>query len=82
MSASLLDLTLLHANDLVSVTDSAQPMSDNHNSLLTAADKLIQGLLHLMLTLSVEGRGGLIKKQELRFADERTSDGDSLLLTS
>ena len=82
MGASLLDLTLLHADDLIRVTDSAQPMSDNNDGLLTAIDQLIQGLLHLMLTLSVKGRGGLVEKQELRLTDERTGNGDTLLLTT
>ena len=55
VGASLLDFALLHADDLVCVADSAQPMSDDNYSLLTAVDQLIQGLLHLMLTLSIKG---------------------------
>ena len=61
VGASLLNFSLLHTNDLVGIADSAQPVRHNDHSLLTTADQLIQGLLHLVLTLGVEGRGGLIE---------------------
>ena len=82
VGASLLDFSLLHTYDLICIADSAQPMRHNHNSLLTTADQLIQGLLHLVFTFSVKGRSCLIEKQKFGFSDESTGDGNSLLLTS
>ena len=61
VGASLLNFALLHANNLVGIADSAQSVRHNDHSLLTIADQLIQGLLDLVLTLGVEGRGGLIE---------------------
>lgn len=54
ISAALLDLTVLHDNDLVCVLNGAKPMSDHDYSLLTGADKLVERLLDLMLTFSIE----------------------------
>lgn len=51
--ASLLDLTMLHDNDLVGITDSAQSVGNDYNGLLSAADQQIKSLLNLMLTLSI-----------------------------
>ena len=54
MGATLLDLAMLHDDNLVGVTNGAQSVSNDHDSLLAAADELVKSLLHLMLTLSVK----------------------------
>ena len=54
VSATLLDLTVLHDDDLVSILDGAESVSDDDNSLLATVDQLVKSLLHLMLTLSIE----------------------------
>ena len=45
MGATLLDLSMLHHDDLVGVTDRAQPVSHDYDSLLAALDKLVERLL-------------------------------------
>jgi len=55
MSATLFDLTVLHDDDFISVTNGAQPMRNNNYSLLATVDELVESLLHLMLTFCIEG---------------------------
>ncbi len=80
--AALFDFSVLHDDDLVGITDSAESMSYDNNSLLAAADQLIESLLHLMLTFSIKSRGSLIKKQKFGLANQSTSYRNSLLLTT
>ena len=61
VSSTLHDLTVLHDDDLVSVTDSAQSVSNDDDRLLSTVDQLVQGLLHLVLRLSIQSGGGLVK---------------------
>ena len=49
MRATLLDLSVLHNDDLVCIADRAQPVSHDYDRLLPTADQLVQRLLHLML---------------------------------
>ena len=53
MTSLLNDLSCVHDNDLVGVSDCGEPMSDDHDSLITTLDKAVQSLLHLMLTLGI-----------------------------
>ena len=55
MSTTLFDLTVLHDDDFISVTNGAQSVSHNNNSLLATVDELVKSLLHLMLTFSIKG---------------------------
>ena len=61
VSSTLHDLTVLHDDDLVSVTDSAQSVSNDDDRLLTTVNQLIQSLLHLVLGLSIQSRCGLVE---------------------
>ena len=40
----------------------------------------VDGLLYQMLTLSVQGRGGLVQQEDVRVQEQRSGDGDALLL--
>ena len=82
VSSTLHDLTVLHDDDLVSVTDSAQSVSNDDDRLLSTVDQLVQGLLHLVLGLSIQSGGGLVEQKNLRLADQGTSNGDALLLAT
>ena len=82
VSSTLHDLTVLHDDDLVSVTDSAQSVSNDDDRLLSTVDQLVQGLLHLVLGLSIQSGGGLVEQKNLRLADQSTSNGDALLLAT
>ena len=53
--ATLLDFTMLHDDNLIGILDRTESMSHNYNSLLPAFDKLVERLLHLMLTLCIQG---------------------------
>jgi len=55
MGATLLDLSMLHDEDLVGVFDGAESMGDNDNGLLSCVDQLVKRLLYLMLALCVQG---------------------------
>lgn len=80
MSSTLDDLALVENNDLVGVLDGTEAMSYNNDGLLALSNQLVEGLLHLMLTLGVQGTGGLIQEEHFRLANKGTSDGDTLLL--
>ena len=43
---------------------------------------LIQSLLYHLLTLSVQGRGGLIQEEDFRFPHQSSGYGNALLLPS
>ena len=60
--APLHDLACLHDQDLVSIADGAQSVSDDDDCLLTAIDELVKGFLNLMLTLGIKGTGGLVQQ--------------------
>ena len=42
---------------------------------------LVQGLLYDLLTLGVQGRGGLVQQEQLRISHQGTGDGNALLLS-
>ena len=62
----------------VRVVDGGQSVSDDDGG--TALPGFVQSLLDHLLTLSVQGRGGLVKEEDLGVPDQRTGDGDALLL--
>lgn len=82
MRAALYDQAVLHHKDLISVSDCAQSVSDNHNRLLARLNQLVKSLLYLELALSVQGRSSLIQEEHFWFADKCSSDSDTLLLTT
>ena len=43
---------------------------------------MIKSLLYLVLTLSIKGRCCLVEQKQFRFANEGSSNGDTLLLAS
>lgn len=82
VSALLHDFAFLEHNNLVSVPDSRKSVSNHDTRLLTFSNELVQGFLHLVLTLGIECACGLIQKNYLGLADQGPSDGDTLLLAS
>ena len=82
MGALLNDVALTENNNLVSVDDGAQTVSNNHNGLVALSDQLVQGLLDLELRLSIEGASSFIKEQNTRLADKSSGNCDALLLTA
>ena len=64
----------------LAVADRAQPMSDHNRR--APFHGAVEGLLHDLLALLVEGAGGFIQDEDLRVLDQRASNGDSLLLTA
>ena len=82
VTATLHDLAMLHDDDLVGVTDGAQSVSDDDDRLLATLDEQVEGLLHLVLTLSVQSRGSLVQQKKLGLANQSTSDSNTLLLTT
>ena len=53
VGAALFYLTMLHADDFVGILDCAESVRDDDDSLLSALNQLVQGLLDLMLALSI-----------------------------
>jgi len=53
--ATLLDQTMLHDDDLVSVSDRGQSVSHDDRGLLAGLNQLIKSFLHLVLRLSIKG---------------------------
>ena len=82
MRATLLDLSVLHNDDLVCIADRAQPVSHDYDRLLPTADQLVQRLLHLMLRLGVQRGRCLVQEEQLRFTNEGTCDCYALLLAA
>ncbi len=76
MIASLLNLTFLHDNDLISLLDSRQSVC-NHNGCDRAqlSSDFINGGLHFLLVLLVEGACRFVEEQDARLLDEGTCDG-------
>ena len=69
MRATLFHNTLLHANDLICMLDSAQPVCHDNDRLLATVNEFIKGFLNLMLRISVQGGCSLVEQEELWFAD-------------
>ena len=82
MGTTLLDLTTLHHNNLICITDSAQSVSYDDNCLFARGDKTVKSLLYLMFTVSIESTGSLVKKQNLWLSDQSSGNCNSLLLSS
>jgi len=80
--ATLNDLSLVKDKNLISVFNGTQAMSNDDNGLLTLSDEYVKGLLHLELTLCVQGTSGFIEEKYFRSSDEGTRNSNTLLLTT
>src|SRR5262249_36016579 len=76
---TLLDhAALIHHDDVVGPPDGGQPMRDHHHR--AAATECGHGGLHGTLGDTVEAARGLIQDHELWIDQDRTRNGDTLLL--
>ena len=73
-------LAAVDDGDGVGVVDGGETVS--YDDTRSSLPGLVQSLLHYLLTLCVQGRGGLVQEEEFGVANECTSDGNSLLLTA
>ena len=64
VSPTLDNLSLLNHIDLVRAGDGAQPVRDGDGGAPCLG--LVQRILHHLLTLHVQGGGGLVKQENLR----------------
>lgn len=76
------DITLAHADDLVSGDNCAQSMRNHDHRLLLLLEQSAQSLLYLVLTVGIECTRSLIQEQDAGSADKRASNCDTLLLTT
>lgn len=60
VSALLNDIALAHANNIVSADDSTESVGNHDNGLLLLLEQLVQGFLHLVLTVGIERACSLI----------------------
>jgi len=80
VGAVLDDFALVHHDDTVALLDGGHAVSYHHGG--AALHRSVQRLLHDLLRLFVQGRGGLVQDHNLRRLYQRSSDGDALLLTA
>jgi len=83
MSALLEDLTLGEDDDIVCISNCAQSVRNHNDShLLTAIHQQIKSCLDLSFRLWVKCRSSFIKQQNTGVANQSSSNGNSLLLTT
>ncbi len=78
MAAAFGDLSLVQDDDLVGVADRGQAVRDGDRGAARADG--VDGLLHGLLGLGVQGAGRLVKDEDGRVAQDRAGDGQALLL--
>ena len=64
----------------VGIVDSGETVSDH--DACPALPGLVQSILHILLTLCVQGRGGLVQEEDFGVPHQSTGDGNALFLTS
>ena len=69
-----------HDGNLVSIVDGGETVSNDNGG--PSLPGLVQCLLNHLLTLCIQGRGGLIKEEDLGISDQCSSDGYPLLLST
>ena len=79
-STFLDDLSILDDSEARASLHSRQSMSDDNRSAVL--HDAIEGLLYEALRLFVKGTRSFVEKQDLRVADDGSSDRDSLLLAT
>mmetsp|Transcript_38293 Transcript_38293/g.110601 ORF Transcript_38293/g.110601 Transcript_38293/m.110601 type:complete len:324 (-) Transcript_38293:1623-2594(-) len=78
---SLLDLpAVVHYHNLVTVLDGREPVRDDESGALLGEH--VQRPLHQALVLGVEGGRGLVKQDDVGFADDGACDSDALPLAA
>mmetsp|Transcript_10107 Transcript_10107/g.34914 ORF Transcript_10107/g.34914 Transcript_10107/m.34914 type:complete len:239 (+) Transcript_10107:762-1478(+) len=80
VTPSLHNLALVHDHNHIHVPHSGQPVRNHHGRQLGLGNEPIQGSLHHGLALVVQRGGGLVQEQDLGLLNQRSSDGDPLLL--
>ena len=80
VAAILHDLAVAEHEDQVAVPDRAESVSDHNRS--AALHGSVQGMLHDLLTLLVQGTRRLVQNQDSWVLDQRTSYSDALLLAT
>jgi hypothetical protein len=82
MGTPLLDLTILHADNLISIGNGAQSVSYDNYSLISLLQQLGKGFLNFSLTLSIQCRSGFIQKEQFRLSDQGSCNCNPLFLPS
>ena len=80
VSARFYHFSIVDDSNAVGVVDGGETVSDDDAS--PALPGLVQSLLHYLLALCVQGRGGLVQEEKFGVPYESSGDGDALLLTS
>ena len=80
MCSRLYHLTLMNHSYDVRVIDGRETVSDDNGC--STLPCFIESFLDDFLALRIEGRGGLIEKEDLGVSDESSCNGDSLLLST
>ncbi len=75
------DLALTHHDNVVGMSDGGESVGDHYGGDgAQVLSDLINGVLHLLLVLLVQGTSGFIKKEDLWLLNKCSCDSDSLLL--
>ena len=82
MGSLLDDVALAHADNLVSADDCAESVSDHDYCLLLLLEQSVEGLLDLMLTVSVECASSLVKEKDSWSTHKGSGNGNTLLLAT
>ena len=82
MGSLLDDVTLAHADDLVCADDCAESVCDHDHCLLLLLEQSVQGLLDLVLAVSVECASSLVKKKDPWSTHKGSGNGNALLLST
>ena len=77
------ELPLFQDKDSVSILNCCKSVgNDDGGDLPQLVFDLVNGSLHLLFVLGVQGRGGFIEDEDLGLLDEGSGYGDPLLLPS
>lgn len=83
MISYLNHFSVLHHNNLVSVSNGREPMSNHYSGNVTdLLSIVIDSILDSFLIHLIKSRGGLIQQKDLWLHEESTSNSDSLLLST
>ncbi|KAK7585355.1 hypothetical protein V3481_011656 [Fusarium oxysporum f. sp. vasinfectum] len=82
MRSHLNNLSTNKHKDDISISNSRKSMSNRNHTASAFLSRLFQCLLDELLRVCIKRRSCLIEKQQLRFADKSTSNGDSLTLAA
>ncbi len=80
MTADINDLPLDHDHDAVGFQHRGQPMGNNNHR--AAFLQIRKRLLHQAFAFRIEGAGRLVEQQDRRILEDRTGNGDALLLSA